>query len=50
MMVSLIQGRAVIDTNAVEQHCTIIPDLLAKHGLTGCDTVATYFGIDKTGV
>ena len=26
---------------------TIIPDLLAAHGLTGCDTVATYFGIGK---
>ena len=25
----------------------IIPDLLAAHGLTCCDTVATYFGIGK---
>ena len=25
----------------------IIPDLLAAHGLTGCDTVATCFGIGK---
>ena len=25
----------------------IIPDLLAAHGLTGCDKVATYFGIGK---
>ena len=28
----------------------IIPDLLAAHGLTGCDTVATYFGIGKAAV
>ena len=28
-------------------HRDIIPDLLAAHGLTGCDTVATYFGIGK---
>ncbi len=49
MMVCLIQGRAVIDINAtVEQHCTIIPDLLAVHGLTCCDTLATYFVIGKT--
>lgn len=47
-MVSPIQGRSVISINAsVEKHKTIIPDLLAAHGLTGCDTVATYFGIGK---
>ena len=43
-----IHGRAVIDINAtVDQHCEIIPDLLAAHGLTGCDTVTTYFGTGK---
>jgi len=48
LMVSPIHGRAVIDINAtVDQHREIIPDLLATHGLTGCDTVATYFGIGK---
>ncbi|PIK44208.1 hypothetical protein BSL78_18950 [Apostichopus japonicus] len=48
LMVSPIQGRAVIDINAtVDQHHELIPDLLAAHGLTGCDTVATYFGIGK---
>ena len=48
LMVSPIRGRAVIDTNAtVDLHRDITPDLLAAHGLTGCDTVATYFGIGK---
>ena len=47
-MVSPIRGRAVIDINAtVDLHRDIIPDLLAAHGLTDCDTVATYFGIGK---
>ena len=31
----------------MEKHSQIIPDLLAAHGLTGCDTVATYNGIGK---
>ena len=48
MMVSPIQDRAMIDINAtVEKHCSIIPDLLAAHGLTGCDTVAQCHGIGK---
>ena len=48
LMVSPIRGRAVIDINAtVDLHRDIIPDLLAAHGLTGCDTVTTYFGIGK---
>ena len=51
LMVSPIRGRAVIDINAtVDLHRDIIPDLLAAHGLTGCDTVATYFGIGKAAV
>ena len=38
----------MIDINAtVEKNRTIIPSLLAAHGLTDCDTVATYFGIGK---
>ena len=49
LMVSPINDREVIDINAtVNQHRKIIPNLLAAHGLTGCDTVATYFGIGKT--
>ncbi len=43
-MVSPIRDRSVIDINATRD---IIPDLLAAHGLTGCDTVATYCGIGK---
>ena len=38
----------MIDVNAtVDLHRDIIPYLLAAHGLTGCDTVATYFRIGK---
>ena len=48
LMVSPIRGRAVIDINAtVDLHRDIIPDMLAAYGLTGCDTVATYFGNGK---
>ena len=47
MMVCPIQDRAMIDINAtVEKHCSI-PDLLAAHGLMGCDTVAQCHGIGK---
>ena len=36
----------MIDINAtVDLRRDIIPYLLPAHGLTGCDTVATYFGI-----
>ena len=49
LMVSPIRGRVVVDINAtVDLHRDIIPDLLAAHGLTGYDTVATYFGIGKS--
>ena len=34
MIVSLIQDRVMID------HSSIMPELLAANGLTGCDTVA----------
>lgn len=47
-MVSPVHGRAVLDIKAVvEKHHQIIPDLLAAHGLTGCDTVGAYHGIGK---
>ena len=40
-MVSLIRSRVVININTTfYKHCVIIPDLLAAHGLAGCDTVA----------
>lgn len=48
MMISPIRGRTMIDINAsVDKNHTIMGDLLAAHGLTGCDTVATYHGIGK---
>jgi predicted small secreted protein len=31
----------------IHLHHDIMQNLLAAHGLTGCDTVATYFGIGK---
>ena len=47
--VSPIHGHSMIDINAnVNQHRDIIPNLLAAHGLTGCDTVAPYFGNGKS--
>ena len=48
MMVSPIRGRTVIDINeSVDKNRAMMGDLLAAHGLTGCDTVATYHGIGK---
>ena len=34
--------------STVAKHRSIAPHLLSAHALTGCDTVASYFGIDKT--
>ena len=40
--------RTVIDIDAtVKDNLSIIPGLLATHALTGCDTVATCYGIGK---
>ena len=48
MMTSPIRERTVIDINAsVDKNRTIMDNLLAAHGLTGCDTVAMYHGIGK---
>ena len=48
MMASPIRNRTMTDINATAtKHDTIMPNLIATHGLTGCDTVATYFGIGK---
>ena len=48
IMQSPIQGRSVIDIKATTvQYVDIIPNLLAGHALSGCDTVAGYFGIGK---
>ena len=47
-MESPISGRAVRDIGkTVSKHKDIIPDLLAVHALSGCDTVACCFGIGK---
>ena len=38
----------MLDVNAAaEEHSSIVPDLLAAQGLTGCDTVASYVGVGK---
>lgn len=48
-MDSPIQGRSVIDIGrSVERHYDIIPDILAGHALSGCDTTASLYGIGKT--
>ena len=47
-MASPIEGRALLDVNAsVDAHKNIVPNLLAAHALTGCDTVASPYGIGK---
>ena len=47
-MSSPVQRRSLIDIKGTVQiHQSIIPDLPAAHALSGCDTVATYFGIGK---
>ena len=47
-MQSPIQNRTVIDIDAtVENHLSVVPHLLSAHALTGCDTVASYYGIGK---
>ena len=48
LMVSPIDGRSMIDINATVNQHRDIPNLLAAHGLTGCDTVAPCFGIGKS--
>jgi len=48
LMTSPIEGRSFLDIKAsVETHKQVIPDLLAAHALTGCDTVASPHGIGK---
>ena len=48
LMVSPIQGRSVLDINAAAgEHSAIAPDVPAAHGLTGCHTVTSYFGVVK---
>jgi len=48
LMTSPIEGRSFLDIKAsVKTHKQVIPDLLAAHALTGCDTVASPHGIGK---
>ena len=48
IMESPVYGRSVIDIKQTTvQYAAIIPDLLAGHSLSGCDTVAGCFGIGK---
>ena len=47
-MKSPVKGRKVIDIKSTyAKFKAIIPDLSKVHALTGCDTVASYFGIGK---
>ena len=50
-MESPIQDRVTTDINAtVRKHAKIIPGLLAANALTGCDTVASLYGLGKATV
>ena len=45
------QGRLSVSIGStVAKYRNIAPHLLSAHALTGCDTVASYFGIGKTKV
>lgn len=47
-MQSPIQGRYCIDMKATaHKHSKIVPDILALHALTGCDSVAATYGVGK---
>ncbi|KAG0693693.1 hypothetical protein GWK47_027412 [Chionoecetes opilio] len=48
-MQSPIMGRSCIDVKETTcKHSAIVPELLALHALTGCDSVAATYGIGKT--
>ena len=48
---SLIKGRTVVDIGKpVQKHSEIVEGILPAHALSGCDTVASYFGIGKATV
>ena len=47
-MESPVKERSIIDIKStVERHAEIIPYILAAHAVSGCDTVACYYGIGK---
>lgn len=48
IMQSPIHGRSCVDIPAtVKQHADIIPQILALHAISGCDTVAATYGVGK---
>ena len=50
-MESPIKGRTVVDIGkTVQKHSEIVEGILHVHALSGCDTVASYFGIGKATV
>ena len=51
LMESPIKGRTVVDiSKTVQKHSEIVEGILPAHALSGCDTVATYFGNGKATV
>ena len=47
-MESSVHRRQTIDIRATaKEHANILPNLLAGHGLSGCDTVAPWYGTGK---
>ena len=47
-MESSVHGRQTIDIReTAKEHANILPNLLAAHGLSGCDTVAPCYGTGK---
>ena len=42
-----LSARSVNITAASQSHIKIMPNILAAHGLSGYDTVCSYFGIGK---
>ena len=51
LMESPIKGRTVVDIGkTVQKHSEIVEGILPVHALSGCDTVASYFGIGKATV
>ena len=48
-MESCTKNRTVIHINeVVKKHAKVMPNLLAMHALTGCDSVSSFSGIGKT--
>ena len=51
LMESPIKGRTVVDIGkTVQKHSEIVEEILPAYALSGCDTVASYFGTGKATV